>query len=476
MTLVEGAVLKQYLLEGEMARLVEKRNLNSKEELDLGDMAHIEEVEEVFQRQIEHLLPEFQVFTQEYDKENDMVFQYFPMAALDVEQQCGFVKHIIKQKGQKKQGQKKLVGNKLISNWKKVSYNLPDSRFDELLPLKRAVTPLTRDAEKIKRTFRGEIRKGGNSGDDAWNAKERLSKIMLKYCEKMAEYGDAYSLYALSNIAIDSLFHCVFYWIVENQTLSAEEKLRVMGKVEGNLDEILSSFPKKKSAVKVDYPQVLFIFVAFLKHRNTMEQYERLTKKLFEEEQEKPAIFQELEEKYRVKHHHKLADMKKLHVILYEGKRKGNAFPAQLDMTYAMIRGMTENKERELREDSLLDVKVIFRELFISKVTSEPERGVTANTVAKKYLEDPDSISRQEKKFLREKINRGFYRERHSLALYHQQNALKYKIYLCILQSFLRYDLEFICENLNTLFSSTMELCQKEMSQGDMTKTEEKSI
>ncbi len=458
MPFVQSSVFKEIVVDEDMKFYMESLKILTKEELPLDKQAELEATGESYQRQAHHLLREFEPFTSQYQRENSMIFQYFPLEELEIAQQCEFLKHIITEKGGEGS-----IGNKMISNLKKISFDLSDRRFDKLWLEEENLSPLVLNEKKINEAFRLKIKKLPQSDKEFRETKESFSEIVENYCRNTARYEDVHSLYSLSRIILEQIFQMLFYWVQENPQLSEEEKRNAYGKIEEKIDKILDSQKNIKRETPLSYPQVIVIFQTFLKHRSSMEQHKNLDQILQIEEENKPELFQEVEEKYRVKKHFKITDQKKLHVFLYEGRRKGKVYEAQRDMTYRMICLM--QKERELQADCMQDVKVLFRELFISKVTTEKEYGVTANTLAKKYLKDPKSLSMDERKFLHEKINRGFFRERHSLALYHQQNRLKHKIHLSMVQSFLSYDLTEICQTLNLLFSTTLEACHNVFSE-----------
>ncbi len=470
MALIQGSDYRDFVLEEETLRFMKKNKLKSKNGISQYDEQLIKDFvkDEGFQRKAEVLLREFKEFTPYYDRENPMIFQYFPLGQLKKKEQCLILRDIqnlkeiptVRETGEAT-SQRNAVGNKVFSNLKKVNFNLPDSRFDQILPKKIPESPFIAEEKSIKTLFRLQIINTPKS--EMEKTKEQLCKVIENHCQLTAKNEDVFSIYSLSNIVLDGVFKSLFYWVEENLDLSEEEKADTFTKVEEKMDEILRSFGKKKLSRTMKPINALRIFWTILKVRNTMEQYRTLTTNLLTEEKYNPKLFQEVEEKYRVQCGQKLKNPNKLHVVLYEGGRKGESFPEQLEMTYQLMEKMSENKMRELHQDDILDVKVVFREVFISKL--KHERGVTPSTLGKKYIVDPSHLSMQEKKFLREKIHRGFYRERHSLTLYHQLNDLKYKIYLCIMESLLSYDVKTICATLHNVFSSVLEVCQKSVEE-----------
>ena len=143
--------------------------------------------------------------------------------------------------------------------------------------------------------------------------------------------------------------------------------------------------------------------------------------------------------------------------IITEGQHTYN-YGEKLETTRKFIEIMATYGGRQCYTDCLQDIKVYFREIFVSKVEYKRQQ---TSTIVKDYIEKVNQAIKSETPtpqfdkqsqylFVREKISRGYFREKGLLPDYFAKLELEKELYTLLLNLYLFFDfkdiLEFIYE------------------------------
>lgn len=397
----------------------------------------LEDYRETLTKNVRNLLKEFKNPQREFDIENNSIFQYFPLEQLSLEQQYTFLDSLMELKNEDG-----AIGNKVIHNLKKITYDLSDDRFDQLLLTDPIITPLNNDESYYKQAHRNIVRR------------EYLKvKILLENnvnMHKFVLYNKHYdSVASLLNIYIDTMLQTINYWIISNTDLTSSRKTETLLEINKLLDAVLLD-AKKRNQIPLQSKTLdttLPIFVAILKLRNRCGEHQKVSNILLKEQCGEPEYFDNIPEEFYVTKED-LVSNQNIKLILNEGTNRCDHFDEKLEQTKAIIELLANANGRNVSTNNLLDLKVYFRELFISKSKYK----TTALNIAKKYIaSSKEAITLSEERFLNEKISRGYFREQSPIEQYNYKNSLQQKIYHCMLEILLSYDLTTI-----TYISCTM--------------------
>ncbi|GBG05911.1 hypothetical protein PAT3040_00396 [Paenibacillus agaridevorans] len=139
--------------------------------------------------------------------------------------------------------------------------------------------------------------------------------------------------------------------------------------------------------------------------------------------------------------------------LITEGKPVYD-YPNKLKETREIIRLFNEYGGRECYPNSLQDIKVYFREFFMSKVGY---RGKNAMSIIRDYVEEikcndvKPFVDKAHYLFVREKISRGYFREKGKLDLYIQKAKVHQKLDNTVLKLYQFYDYEWMMDFLYEL-------------------------
>lgn len=156
-------------------------------------------------------------------------------------------------------------------------------------------------------------------------------------------------------------------------------------------------------------------------------------------------------------------DIKTSTNIITEGKEVYN-YEKKLKITRKFIHIMSAYGGRQCYRNCLQDLKVYFREIFVSRANYKRQQ---TSTIVKDYIKKvnqaiktntpiPQFDKKSQYLFVREKISRGYFREKGLLLDYFAKMELEKELYTLLLNLYLFFDfkdtLEFIYEtNLNLL-------------------------
>lgn len=405
---------------------IERQYSDYMEDYEVDDL---EDYRETLVKNVRNTLKEFNDFQPTFSIENTSIFQYFPYHTLSTQQQYDFLDHLLFLKYNDF-----AIGNKVIHNLKKITYDLDDSRYDALSLKETVPTSFTLQLGQYKNNHRHIIR------NDFLEIKQLLSnnELIANYVIEKQSYQD---LYTLLNIYTDSILQAINYWVITCDFLDMNKRMACLLSLHAILDKLLDEVTSHHQTPKnTKLSSSLDIYITLLKYRNRCGEHLKLSSYLKEEQENEASYFQPVKKEYFVTKS-MFVENQNIKAILNEGNGRCDHFEEKLIQTKAIIELLSKNNGRNVDPNNLLDLKVYFRELYISKSKYK----TTAATIAKKYIDSPNqSISLSDERFLNEKISRGYFREQIPLVLYDYKNMIQHKLYLVIIQSLLCYDLNEI--------------------------------
>lgn len=193
--------------------------------------------------------------------------------------------------------------------------------------------------------------------------------------------------------------------------------------------------------------RVLFYFRHFIEHRNRLFENSEIYHLLIREMEKYPELFSNVPEQYRAENILLTAEQiesDQYREIFTEGERVPN-IDKKIATARKLINVMQEYGGRYCVDSSLQDIKVYFREIFMSKETYHRQK--TAKIV-EDYLSQvddykgknlqglPDFQRQSQYIFLREKISRGYFREKNLSEAYASKVLLTEKINTVLLKCY----------------------------------------
>ena len=256
----------------------------------------------------------------------------------------------------------------------------------------------------------------------------------------------------------DALLQSLNYWLFTFEDLTYDKKMIIAD----NVDKYLENFEKKVNNIlknrnlNITLEDTMSIFISFLVTRNEFGEYMRIIDTLEEEQEKESSLFGLPIPEYRLQKKDVISQ-DKMKGIITEG-RKIDRFNEKLENTKETLRIFSKYGGRNVSDDCALDIKVFFREIYISNTKYKRK----ALTIVRKCLEvfndnksmDSFELS-SEYMFLREKINRGYFRETNDLRLYNRKNRIQYNLDKVLLKIILLYD---YTESIDLLVLLTKEL------------------
>lgn len=419
--------------------------------IEQWQLEDLEEDKIVLMKNVTNLLKEFRDFQLFFQEDNTKIFQYLPLDYLTSPQQIQVLDHLMdlknkvpidtEDKMKKGNGKNVFIGNKVVHNLKKISFDLPEDRFDHMRLVPMTNNRYISKEMNIKSSNRRIIRQ---DPQHYYQIKDHIQTIS----QYIVDSHESDTLYPLCNIITDVVLQAVIYWVIANPHVSIQRKKQILTTMEHFLDE--STRQPKIQFQEVDLSTAIPIFVAFLKYRNRYGEHEKVSNILLEEQQDEPTLFQIVPTEFQV-YKENSPQIPNLKQILTEGVRCDN-FEQKLSETKRII-DLFSQRGRNLSTNSLLDLKVVFRELYLSKSKYK----TTASSIIKKWetADATGEILPSQERFVNEKISRGQFREHNPIELYDLKNTIQGKIYKFHLENFLTYDLRQICKQ-EQIFCETM--------------------
>lgn len=274
----------------------------------------------------------------------------------------------------------------------------------------------------------------------------------------------------------DELIQILIYWIVTNENIEQKDYLfnlikESIRELEGNLDLKIAECKKHRKELKMDdvechqnsmvLEDTLLLFLHYVKNRNYYGEYIRVFKLLKEEEEKEKELFLEVKPEYKAEKI--LCDPTTVENILTEGKHI-DGYKDKLNETQTIIEIFRIYGGREAYPNCLQDLKVYFREIFISRSKYKTQ----ARTIARNYLKKckcEGKVKEFERKseyiFFREKISRGYFREKNLLCYYNKKNEIQEMIFRTLGKVYLLYDYPKILSQVYQFNYTILEVVDK---------------
>lgn len=226
---------------------------------------------------------------------------------------------------------------------------------------------------------------------------------------------------------------------------------------------------KKINSTKILTAQNLTQYFAHYRmHSNAFSEEIKILNLLNNEIADDKATFQETEEKYKTVKFVLISDelSKTEEDIITEHQYVSN-FNKKIENTRMIISIMQKYGYRNCSPNCLQDIKVYFREIFMSKTSY---RNLKTLSIVRKYLNtfNENDVQPFEKTsqymFFREKISRGYFRELGLLDLYSIKAALQKELYTCLLKCYLFYDFMESMEYIHEIANTTLKTINKSMN------------
>lgn len=341
------------------------------------------------------------------------------------------------------------VSSKVVSNINKINIDQYLYIFDNLNNNKKEYEYYKEITEKKERN-RFIIRNG------LLDELEILMKNLIYIKNILIEDENYNNLYIFADYVSDIILQCLIYWIVTIEGIEKYKKLEILNniniKVLNFIDSIYESHIKYKIKVNsFTIEESIEIFSILFKSRNKFGEYIKVIDELEEEVNKEFDLFNNIKDEYIVKKYSiKPKDDVVVRNIITEGKNIDN-YNQKFKECKEVIELFRIYGGRKISSSNLMDLKVHFRELFIS----DSKYKTQARTIIRKYLKDcqeKGKLSSFEKEseyiFIREKISRGYFREKGILDLYCKKNEIQRNIYELMLLTYLVYDYKYTLELL----------------------------
>lgn len=428
------------------------------EKLTLEQIDDLLNKKDTFARNVRNLLTHFEKddYLERFSFKTD-IFKYFPISSFNEVEIGLFLDHIFNLKNNDR-----MIGNKLISNINKISIDNKDSsindkwrKFDFFYINKPEASYFPEKLNYYKYMNREIIRRRPQ------NVKEMISNMRCQIKELEIENNSSNLQFAI-DLVLDAILQMINYWVITIPDLQESIKIQIATKIESYLIDFESAlnqnFFKKRCDVLFD--EAIAIFISILEQRNNFGEYISVIELLEEEENEDSAFFGPVPNVYKVD---KCSDIpiERHKEIILEGMTI-DEYGDKLNKTKETIELFARYGGRIANHKNLLDIKVYFREIYLSNSKYKRKASTIIRKFLKKYKESGKADSYEkasEYLFLREKISRGYYRETSSLQLYYLKNKLQKKLYHILMDTMLCYDFLTTLMYLEQLFEEITPLC-----------------
>jgi len=277
---------------------------------------------------------------------------------------------------------------------------------------------------------------------------------------------------------VNDILQLVVYKVISNPDINTLTILQELSEETRNLsDKIDVQLIRKREEQKkydvLSASQVMRYFSAYLRHRSKLKEETDIYTELEKEKNQDPTLFDSVPEIYCAE---KVIlsedDIKKATAIITEGKFIYR-YDEKLSTVREFINIMRVYGGRQCYSNCLQDLKVYFREIYMSKVTYRRQQ---ARKIVEDYInklnfavENNETIPEFDKQsqymFVREKISRGYFREKGLLSDYFGKIEFTNELYDLLLKIYWFYDfkdaLEFLYKvnyNLLNKFRSLVEM------------------
>lgn len=254
---------------------------------------------------------------------------------------------------------------------------------------------------------------------------------------------------------INDILQLVVYKVINNPDINTSTFLQEMTEETRNLSDsidiqlaIKREQQKKQDILNVSH--VMKYFSAFLRHRSKLKEETEIFKELEKETEQNSTLFNLVKKEYlAAKVLLSEEDIKKATSIITEGI---NIY--RYDEKLAKVRDFIDIMQvyggRQCYSNCLQDLKVYFREIYMSKATYRRQQ---AHKIVEDYIINlkfaieknevlPEFDKQSQYMFVREKISRGYFREKGLLPDYLAKINFTNELYDLLLRIYLFYDFQ----------------------------------
>jgi|GEM_PF-2524386 len=262
---------------------------------------------------------------------------------------------------------------------------------------------------------------------------------------------------------VNDILQLVVYKVIRNSDMNTVGILQELSnEVRCLSDKLDVQLDKKRKEQTSDdiltASQVMRYFSAYLRHRSKLKEETDIYKELEKEAKQSPALFNPIREEYTAaKILLSEEDIKKATMIITDGESIYR-YNEKLSTVREFIDIMRNYGGRQCYSNCLQDLKVYFREIYISKAIYKRQQ---THKIVEDYIKKinsavennevlPEFDKKSQYMFVREKISRGYFREKGLLADYYEKIAFTSEFYDLLLKIYWFCDfkdaLEFLYE------------------------------
>lgn len=260
---------------------------------------------------------------------------------------------------------------------------------------------------------------------------------------------------------INDILQLVVYRVISNPDVNTFAILQELSEETRNLSDkidfqLIRKWEKQKENDILTASQVLKYFSAYLKHRSKLKEETDIYSELEKEVKQTATLFGNVPEKYRAdKVFLSEEEIKEAGTIITEGKSIYQ-YEQKLSTVQEFINIMNIYGGRQCYSNCLQDLKVYFREIYMSKATYKRQQ---ARKIVENYIKKvnfavankeaiPEFDKQSQYMFVREKISRGYFREKGLLVEYFGKIKFTNELYDLLLKIYWLYDFEDALEFL----------------------------
>lgn len=262
-----------------------------------------------------------------------------------------------------------------------------------------------------------------------------------------------FMVYQRTELFLYALFQSVNYLIIDNPDMGPEAKRAALHAI---LNGVGTFQPRDASASDV---HIFHAYATYLYYLDTRNRYKTEIEilKLLNGQMDAPEYVREVAPEYQCRGRwlHEIPTKTELRNVILEGAtEKEERFNKNLEDAQKLIVFLNAIAGRELHPKYLQHVKVVYREVVADRLTYQKRQ---ARTIMRLLEADGNwSFDRiKDSYFIREKISRGFFREKGYVEEYRLKNDLQIQFYKLSLFCFDSYDELDIADRMLTLFSQT---------------------
>ncbi len=249
----------------------------------------------------------------------------------------------------------------------------------------------------------------------------------------------------------------VIYQIVCNPSLEKKKKSEYLFRVNSRLEYILQNESYSKNNLPEDIFSDFAVYLSKIKKRDEWKSYVSVIDVLEQEMVDEPKLFEDVKGEFKCKEGW-LSEFEEdieqlMHIVLEGKKEKKEIFNRKSKSSTDIIRLLREKAGRDLCEHYLQHFKVVYREIYISRVKSKYDSGKNAQTIVRQWFKDERMPNKLDSIFLREKISRGLFRETGLIEGYRVKNQIQKNLYSILLNIYENVNLDYQRKMLKRLYS-----------------------